>query len=206
MSHEVNNTVAASNSLLHSSLAYAGDLDAGNRHDFEQAIGIVIERTEQLAASCALRRRLPAAAAADQAAATCCRFCRACRGCSRANEHARADHLAWEVATVVPGRRRPRPDRTGAAQHPQERGRGHRRRRHGDGPADASGSRPTLTIDDTGPGNHGRSAVEPVHAVLQHQAARPGHRPHAGSGDPQPPTDSTTASNGRHRARLASPW
>ena len=48
MSHEVNNSVAASNSLLHSSLAYAGDLDAGNRHDFEQAIGIVIERTEQL--------------------------------------------------------------------------------------------------------------------------------------------------------------
>ena len=48
MSHEVNNTVAASNSLLHSSLAYAGDLEGGNRHDFEQAITIVIERTEQL--------------------------------------------------------------------------------------------------------------------------------------------------------------
>ena len=37
MSHEVNNTVAASNSLLHSSLTYAGELDAANRHDFEQA-------------------------------------------------------------------------------------------------------------------------------------------------------------------------
>ena len=49
MSHEVNNTVTASNSLLHSSLTYAGDLHAANRHDFEQAIGIVIERTEQLA-------------------------------------------------------------------------------------------------------------------------------------------------------------
>jgi nitrogen fixation/metabolism regulation signal transduction histidine kinase len=48
MSHEVNNTVAASNSLLHSSLAYAGELRPGNRDDFEQAIGIVIERTEQL--------------------------------------------------------------------------------------------------------------------------------------------------------------
>jgi signal transduction histidine kinase len=48
MSHEVNNTVAASNSLLHSSLAYAGELAPGNRDDFEQAIGIVIERTEQL--------------------------------------------------------------------------------------------------------------------------------------------------------------
>jgi two-component system, NtrC family, nitrogen regulation sensor histidine kinase NtrY len=48
MSHEVNNTVAASNSLLHSSLVYAGDLAPANRHDFEQAIGIVIGRTEQL--------------------------------------------------------------------------------------------------------------------------------------------------------------
>jgi len=48
MSHEVNNSVAASNSLLHSSLAYAGDLRQDNRRDFEEAIGIVIERTEQL--------------------------------------------------------------------------------------------------------------------------------------------------------------
>ena len=48
MSHEVNNTVAASNSLLHSSLVYAGELEPANRHDFAQAIGIVIERTEQL--------------------------------------------------------------------------------------------------------------------------------------------------------------
>jgi nitrogen fixation/metabolism regulation signal transduction histidine kinase len=48
MSHEVNNTVAASNSLLHSSLTYAAQLDEGSRHDFTQAIGIVIERTAQL--------------------------------------------------------------------------------------------------------------------------------------------------------------
>jgi two-component system, NtrC family, nitrogen regulation sensor histidine kinase NtrY len=48
MSHEVNNTVAASNSLLHSSLNYAGRLEAASRHDFTEAIGIVIERTEQL--------------------------------------------------------------------------------------------------------------------------------------------------------------
>ncbi len=48
MSHEVNNTVTASNSLLHSSLTYSSDLDPRNRHDFEQAIGIVIDRTEQL--------------------------------------------------------------------------------------------------------------------------------------------------------------
>jgi two-component system nitrogen regulation sensor histidine kinase NtrY len=48
MSHEVNNTVTASNSLLHSSLTYSRDLDPRNRQDFEQAIGIVIDRTEQL--------------------------------------------------------------------------------------------------------------------------------------------------------------
>jgi nitrogen fixation/metabolism regulation signal transduction histidine kinase len=48
MSHEVNNTVAASNSLLHSSLNYARELEAGSRHDFTDAIGIVIERTGQL--------------------------------------------------------------------------------------------------------------------------------------------------------------
>jgi two-component system, NtrC family, nitrogen regulation sensor histidine kinase NtrY len=49
MSHEVNNTVASSNSLLHSSLTYGRELrDKASRVDFEQAIGIVIERTEQL--------------------------------------------------------------------------------------------------------------------------------------------------------------
>jgi two-component system, NtrC family, nitrogen regulation sensor histidine kinase NtrY len=48
MSHEVNNTVAASHSLLHSSLNYAGQLDAASRQDFTEAIGIVIERTGQL--------------------------------------------------------------------------------------------------------------------------------------------------------------
>jgi two-component system nitrogen regulation sensor histidine kinase NtrY len=44
----VNNTVAASNSLLHSSLTYAGQLDPVSRDDFTRAIGIVIERTAQL--------------------------------------------------------------------------------------------------------------------------------------------------------------
>jgi two-component system nitrogen regulation sensor histidine kinase NtrY len=48
MSHEVNNTIGASNSLLHSCLTYASQLDSENRKDFENAIGIVISRTEQL--------------------------------------------------------------------------------------------------------------------------------------------------------------
>ncbi|MGH9160873.1 MAG: sensor histidine kinase [Vicinamibacteraceae bacterium] len=48
MSHEVNNTVGASNSLLQSSLTYARELGEESRADFEQAIAIVIERTDQL--------------------------------------------------------------------------------------------------------------------------------------------------------------
>ncbi|HEX8027942.1 MAG TPA: ATP-binding protein, partial [Vicinamibacterales bacterium] len=45
---EVNNTIGASNSLLHSVLTYASELTPDNRKDFESAIGIVIGRTEQL--------------------------------------------------------------------------------------------------------------------------------------------------------------
>lgn len=48
MSHEVNNSVAASNSLLNSCLVYGKELHAGSRVDFEHALTIVIERTEQL--------------------------------------------------------------------------------------------------------------------------------------------------------------
>jgi nitrogen fixation/metabolism regulation signal transduction histidine kinase len=48
MAHEVNNSVTASNSLLTSALTYSGELSAANRVDFEQAIGIVIGRTERL--------------------------------------------------------------------------------------------------------------------------------------------------------------
>jgi nitrogen fixation/metabolism regulation signal transduction histidine kinase len=48
MAHEVNNSVAASNSLLHSSLAYAGELTDASRTDFEQALRIVIARTSEL--------------------------------------------------------------------------------------------------------------------------------------------------------------
>jgi signal transduction histidine kinase len=48
MSHEVNNTVAASTSLLHSAMTYAPELGSESRADFERAIEIVIGRTEQL--------------------------------------------------------------------------------------------------------------------------------------------------------------
>ena len=48
MAHEVNNSVTASNSLLTSSLTYGTELSPDSRPDFERALGIVIERTEQL--------------------------------------------------------------------------------------------------------------------------------------------------------------
>jgi nitrogen fixation/metabolism regulation signal transduction histidine kinase len=48
MAHEVNNSVTASNSLLHSSLNYGDQLRDASRADFEGALRIVIERTEQL--------------------------------------------------------------------------------------------------------------------------------------------------------------
>jgi len=48
MSHEVNNTVASSTSLLQSALTYARDLSQEDRGDFETALGVVIARTHQL--------------------------------------------------------------------------------------------------------------------------------------------------------------
>lgn len=48
MSHEVNNSVGASNSLLHSCLTYAPALPPDHRADFESALSIAIARTDQL--------------------------------------------------------------------------------------------------------------------------------------------------------------
>lgn len=50
LSHEVNNTVGAGNSLLHSCLEYGRQLPPEDRHDFEHALRVVIARTEQLTA------------------------------------------------------------------------------------------------------------------------------------------------------------
>jgi nitrogen fixation/metabolism regulation signal transduction histidine kinase len=48
MSHEINNTVTATNSLLHASLTSARQLQPPARGAFERAVGTVIDRTEQL--------------------------------------------------------------------------------------------------------------------------------------------------------------
>lgn len=50
MSHEVNNTVGAANSLLHSCLHYSEQIKPEDRPDFETAINVVISRTNQLGA------------------------------------------------------------------------------------------------------------------------------------------------------------
>jgi signal transduction histidine kinase len=48
MSHEVNNSVASANSLLHSCLNYKDQLQLEDRSDYEAALAVVIARTEQL--------------------------------------------------------------------------------------------------------------------------------------------------------------
>ncbi len=48
MSHEVNNSIGASNSLLHSCLNYKNQLHPDDQSDFENAIRIAISRTDHL--------------------------------------------------------------------------------------------------------------------------------------------------------------
>lgn len=48
MSHEINNTVAATNSLLHSCLIYRDQLTPADRHDYQTALQTVIDRSEHL--------------------------------------------------------------------------------------------------------------------------------------------------------------
>jgi two-component system nitrogen regulation sensor histidine kinase NtrY len=48
MSHEVNNTVAASTSILHSCLAFESGIDEADREDYATGLRAVIERTDQL--------------------------------------------------------------------------------------------------------------------------------------------------------------
>lgn len=48
MSHEVNNSIGSANSLLNSCLNYKDQLQPEDRQDFENALNVVIARTEQL--------------------------------------------------------------------------------------------------------------------------------------------------------------
>jgi PAS domain-containing protein len=80
MAHEVNNTVAASNSLLHSSLTYGAELSDASRPDFEQAIGIV--------------RGCIQVAAADEAAGANCQASGRQRPIAERKARCRWHHLA----------------------------------------------------------------------------------------------------------------
>ncbi|TQV85434.1 sensor histidine kinase [Aliikangiella coralliicola] len=48
MSHEVNNTMAATGSLLKSCLYYSDQISPDERHDYKSALNLVIERTDNL--------------------------------------------------------------------------------------------------------------------------------------------------------------
>ncbi len=48
MSHEVNNSIGAANSLLHSALHYKDQIQPNDRVDFESALQVAISRTEHL--------------------------------------------------------------------------------------------------------------------------------------------------------------
>jgi signal transduction histidine kinase len=50
MSHEVNNSIGAVSSLLHSCLNYKDQLQAADRHDYEKALRVAIARTSHLSA------------------------------------------------------------------------------------------------------------------------------------------------------------
>ncbi|MCP4659269.1 MAG: PAS domain-containing protein [bacterium] len=50
LSHEVNNTLGATNSILHSALAYRDQLRSDDRDDFTEALRVAIERTDHLGA------------------------------------------------------------------------------------------------------------------------------------------------------------
>ncbi len=50
MSHEVNNTLGATSSILHSALEYGEQLSSEDHQDFDNALRVAIERTDHLAA------------------------------------------------------------------------------------------------------------------------------------------------------------
>ena len=96
MSHEVNNSVGASSSLLQSSLSYSAQLTASDRSDFERALQIAIDRMGQLNVfmrSFADVVRLPAPA---RQPVDVVEVLRRIEGLLRADREARG--IAWEWA------------------------------------------------------------------------------------------------------------
>ena len=129
MSHEVNNTAGAVQSLLESCLNYAGQLADDDRDDFARALEVAIARTGSLNRFMqefaeVVRLPAPRLAACDVPALL-----------ERIEVLLHADCAARRIAwTLGAARRRPasaprrRPDGTGVDQHLPQRDRGHRRR------------------------------------------------------------------------------
>ncbi len=209
MSHEVNNTVAASNSLLHSSLTYAGELDAGEPPRL-RAGARHRDRAHRAAEHASCSRfadvfRLPAPLPRSRATwLPILERHRAAAQRRRRTPPGSPGGGSWTQPAVRGGdrsRRRSSRRSSTSSRTPSRRSTATARSRSGV----TSAARPH-DAGDRGqrPGHDAGSAGEPVHAVLQHQAARPGHRPDAGPGDPRPATASTTPSSARPRARRGS--
>jgi two-component system nitrogen regulation sensor histidine kinase NtrY len=97
MSHEVNNSVGASSSLLQSSLSYGTQLSLADRADFERALQIAIDRMSQLNVfmrSFADVVRLPAPA---RQAVNVVDVLRRIEGLVRAEREARGIAWRWEI-------------------------------------------------------------------------------------------------------------
>jgi two-component system, NtrC family, nitrogen regulation sensor histidine kinase NtrY len=97
MSHEVNNSVGASSSLLQSSLSYGAQLSLADRADFERALQIAIDRMGQLNVfmrSFADVVRLPAPA---RQAVNVVDVLRRIEGLVRAEREARGIAWRWEI-------------------------------------------------------------------------------------------------------------
>jgi nitrogen fixation/metabolism regulation signal transduction histidine kinase len=97
MSHEVNNSVGASSSLLQSSLSYGTQLSVADRADFERALQIAIDRMGQLnlfmrSFADVVRRPAPARQAVNVVDVL-----RRIEGLVRADREARGIGWRWEI-------------------------------------------------------------------------------------------------------------
>ena len=189
MSHEVNNSVAASTrcSLVPHLRRRAG---GESRATSSTPLGVVIARTAQLNAfmkSFADVVRLPAPA--RQPASS---WRSSSASCALLSARPDAAGIAWRWEVDAPSIRGARRSRRRWNRRSSTSSRTPSRRSTATGAvtirrdverraADAA------SIEDTGAGPRPGGAGQPVHAVLQHQAERPGHRPDAGRRDPRRP-------------------
>ena len=187
MSHEVNNSVGATGSLLHSCLNYRPLLPEEQGRDLEAALRVVITRTEQLGGlmrsfADVVRLPPPQPRPTDLEA-----LLRRVAVLLRAECERRQVAWTWAIEeSARHPRPRPRPARAGLRQHRQERPRGHRRLGHAHGPPGPPRPPPLRRHRGHRPRHPPRGPRAPVHALLHDQGHRPGHRPDAHPANPRP--------------------